>query len=379
MFEYMEWNHQVTLRSGGKLPIEFFRGLMVHRASREKLTLFRRSEDGYGTYEDISDILASHKGHILVDEMETSERSAVVTFEDHFVLLSGYMDSINITVEGFDKEFIDTILDEVAKKLTIKPPKGCVMMLAQQQGGLYLTELGEIDAPLERGNYTEKILQQYDNVVAELRADSPGGRLSILDGPPGTGKSYLIRGLITEAEALYVYVPASICGSLTGPDVLPVFLHERERNMPIVLIMEDADATVATRQIDNVGQLSDLLNMSDGILGEMADIRIIATTNQKKAEIDSAVLRTGRVNEHMQFATLTREHASDIFCRLTKIADTIHDAYRPIMDVTKKNTLASVYGLARKYGWKPEPKRKKRERDRWSNRAFYRHASIGDL
>ena len=53
--------------------------------------------------------------------------------------------------------------------------------------------------------------------------------------------------------------------------------------------MEDADATLATRQIDNVGRLSDLLNMSDGILGEMADLRIIATTNAKSTEIDEAV------------------------------------------------------------------------------------------
>src|SRR5438874_1723516 len=104
--------------------------------------------------------------------------------------------------------------------------------------GLRSCQLGRIAAPLERGNYAEAILENYDHVVEDLRSDKPCGRLTLLTGEPGTGKSYLIRGLIAEAPALFVFVPSGLAGELATPELLPLLIRHRHDGRPIVLILE---------------------------------------------------------------------------------------------------------------------------------------------
>lgn len=334
---------------------EYLGALFFKRAVEEERTLFKKQTHGYGSFDDaIKEVV--QKGGKLASYETSDEGTTLCTyiFDDHYVGLVGFDSHVNMSVCGFNEEFITELLSKVSLEMEETPPKGSVMMLVSDSNGLYLNELGEIDCPLERGNYNDKILEQYDNVLEDLKTKTPSGRLTVLDGLPGTGKSFFIRGIVSESEALFVYVPAAIGGQLTGPNVIPVFLREREKSVPIVLIMEDADATIATRQIDNVGTLSDLLNMSDGILGEMADIRILATTNAKKAEIDEAVLRVGRTNQHVQFKHLETKHAISVFTRLTGIEDIDHDGLRTIRGrQPHHNTIGDIYRLAREHGWKP--------------------------
>lgn len=382
MLNNLKWDTVVTLESAQTGFSDFLHALFIKKSLEEKKTLYKKSIGGYGNIDEISKILSEENTGFIASKRVSEDQSTslLFVFNESFLNLASYDNSINISIESFDEDWLDGVIKSICSIMTVTPPKGSVMMLASDGGSLYLTELGEIECPLERGNYTEKILEQYDNVVSDLSVKNPSGRLTVLDGAPGTGKSFLIRGLITEAEALYVYVPASIGGSLTGPDVIPVFLRERERDMPIVLIMEDADATISTRQIDNVGRLSDLLNMSDGLLGEMADIRILATTNAKKSEIDDAVLRVGRVNEHISFNYLTKSHAVDVFTRLTGIAHGEHDALRLIRGRSdKSNTLADIYKLARQYGWKPKVSQFKRKQRMNFLQRFITRDTIGQV
>jgi len=68
------------------------------------------------------------------------------------------------------------------------PRKGYVFALAAGMGGYQLSRIGAAGTPLERGNYTASVLDQYDHVVSDLKADSPCGRLVIMSGVPGGGK-----------------------------------------------------------------------------------------------------------------------------------------------------------------------------------------------
>jgi SpoVK/Ycf46/Vps4 family AAA+-type ATPase len=138
-------------------------------------------------------------------------------------------------------------------------------------------------------------------------------------------------------------------------------MREKDKNIPIILLMEDADSSLATRQLDNVSRLSDLLNMSDGILGDMADLRILATTNSRKDDIDKAVIREGRMNEYIQLQPLEETQANQVFLRLVP-NQTLQEAGHLFGANT---TLAYVYKEARRYGWRPElaPKKRKGYRD----------------
>ena len=61
---------------------------------------------------------------------------------------------------------------------------------------------------------------------------------------------------------------------------------------------EDAEKVIGDRQNSgsSVG-VSNLLNLSDGILGDILNIHVIATFNMDKERIDSALLRKGRFDE----------------------------------------------------------------------------------
>jgi hypothetical protein len=344
---------------------EFHQNLLFLKAYNDEVTLYKKTISGYAPLDKVINQIKELDIPIVLQELNHQGGSSL-TFasENENIQISGFENHVNIVAFSFEVEWLDKVFEDLNILVQENPEKGSVMMLVSDGGSMYLTELGGVDCPLERGNYSDKIVNQYDNILNDLKSNTPSGRLTVLDGLPGTGKSFFIRGLITEADALFVYIPAAIGGALTGPDIIPVFLRERQKEVPVVLIMEDADATISTRQIDNVSRLSDLLNMSDGLLGDMADIRVIATTNAKKNDIDEAVLRAGRVNEHVTFKSLETQHAIEIFTRLTGINDQNHNGLREVRNVVTKTTLADIYNMARKHGWKPEPNKTRKLRNR---------------
>ena len=87
-----------------------------------------------------------------------------------------------------------------------------------------------------------------------------------------------------------------------------------------------------------------MLNATDGILGEMMDLRILSTTNASHNEIEPALLRTGRVSAHVEVGQLSPEEAQNAYASLK--------GAKPCA-ITEKVTLAEIYALARDNGWDP--------------------------
>jgi hypothetical protein len=227
-------------------------------------------------------------------------------------------------------------------------------MLVRGQNSFYLSKLGEVQSPLERGNYTSDVLKQYDAVLADLTTNDPVGRMTLLNGVPGSGKSYLVRGLITATNGLFVYVPSALSGYLTSPDIIPVLLREKDKDAPIVLLTED-DRSIAERKLDTAASLIDCLRKTGGgMLGDMADVRFVAITNCIQEDIDGAVYRDGLVNEYIQLDYLTEDHALDIFYRLVP-----NYPLFPLLHFGPKTVLANVYTEARKYAWTATPNAKR--------------------
>ena len=75
------------------------------------------------------------------------------------------------------------------------------------------------------------------------------------------------------------------------------------------MILEDADAVLMSRGSDNRDEVSALLNLSDGMLGDFLSLHIICTINCRVTEIDQALLRPGRLISLKKFERLNREQA----------------------------------------------------------------------
>lgn len=250
---------------------------------------------------------------------------------------------------------VTTSDDEVIRKASMlfdrcitpdDPKKGLVFTLARGMGGYSISRLGAAGTPAERGNYAPNTLADYDHVVSDLSTNAPCGRLVILSGAPGTGKSFLVRSLLTAVPtAAFILVPPHLVEGLGGPDILPALTSAKsEFPGPIVIIIEDADRCLVKRDGDNMNSIASMLNLGDGILGSVLDIRILATTNAATLEMDAATRRRGRLCRHLEVGPLPPEYASKALHRLTG----------QVRAFSGDTSLADVYYEARELGWKPE-------------------------
>ena len=146
----------------------------------------------------------------------------------------------------------------------------------------------------------------HQGFVEKLRGKTSG--LSILEGHPGTGKTFYLRHLMGELKEShrFYFLPTSTMAILSRPDFIGFWTDQRwhHANKKFVVVMEDSDAALMTRGSDNREQVSAILNLSDGMLADFLRLQIICTINCTAAEIDPALLRPGRLVCHRVFGRL---------------------------------------------------------------------------
>jgi len=217
-----------------------------------------------------------------------------------------------ISLRTTSKEMFDSL-----KKVFLpfkKPPaedknKSSVGMMLSSVEGISIQKTGKVGCAFTPEYYSAELQKQKIFLSDELKKEFPTGKISILSGPPGTGKTYLIRSIIAELgkHCSFVIVPPSLVAKLGEPDMLPALLSHKKESRPMVLILEDADILVKERMKDSIDAISAALNMGDGILGDVCNIRLLITTNQPIVQIDDAMKRPGRLSSICHVGSLNRE------------------------------------------------------------------------
>ena len=159
----------------------------------------------------------------------------------------------------------------------------------------------EIDAaPWDeiRANYAGPVAQTLEKLMA-LDGGAVNGRLLLLHGEPGTGKTTALRALAQQwrgwCQVDCVLDPERLFGDPAY--LMSVALGSGDDDEPRwrLLMLEDCDELVSGEAKASAGQsLSRLLNLTDGLLGQGRNALIAITTNEDLASLHPAVVRPGR-------------------------------------------------------------------------------------
>jgi SpoVK/Ycf46/Vps4 family AAA+-type ATPase len=189
-------------------------------------------------------------------------------------------------------------------------------------------------------NYGNHFLKIHDLIVNTLNKRNGKG-IILLHGDPGTGKTSYIKyltSLVKEKQVLFV--PPSMAEMLSEPSIIP-FLMDHKNS---ILIIEDAERVIADREGNgSVAGVSNILNLTDGILGDCLNIQIVATFNMKREKIDPALLRKGRLIAEHKFENLSVDETNNLLKHLNKdyISDcgmSLADIYNIDVEVYKSKT-----------------------------------------
>jgi hypothetical protein len=148
------------------------------------------------------------------------------------------------------------------------------------------------------------------------QTQTKSGGITILDGPAGTGKSTLIAQLMRRLYQTHVFYVLSVAQheALSCPGMVEFWQQQNGRrpNEVKVIIMEDAEKILLQRRSDNNEAVSALLNIADGLIGQMLRVHVICTLNQGMEYLDPAILRPGRLRSYRYVGLLSRDEAQKL-------------------------------------------------------------------
>lgn len=146
-------------------------------------------------------------------------------------------------------------------------------------------------------NYNDDL--DYARITEILKEERSS--LMILHGEPGTGKTTLLRKLITDNKDLNFYWLDSKLLQLSTSKAFFDFILEHK---DAIYVLEDCEHLLRDREEGQNGLLATVLNMSDGMLGDSLNVKFICTFNADLDKIDPALLRKGRLRLKYEFKKL---------------------------------------------------------------------------
>lgn len=224
------------------------------------------------------------------------------------------------------KEFADSVLDIFEYVKEEEEPANVRLVCYDNDYYTVVTKIEKTNINISE-NYNDDFLPVYNDLVKFVESSKSG--IAILRGIVGSGKTSVIRNLITNHPAKYILITTSMAEHLAQP----TFMTFMQNNKDSIFILEDCEQILVDRTAGNYScAITNILNTADGLMSDIFNIKFICTFNADISKIDKALLRKGRCFVNYEFKELSEDKTKVLLNR----QGIELDSYKPM-------TLADIY------------------------------------
>jgi SpoVK/Ycf46/Vps4 family AAA+-type ATPase len=263
--------------------------------------------------------------------------TTVIVLENNCIL-ELEADSCKLFHDGKQEQLIEelaTIVNKYKERQKREPQE--INLIVQNKHGLELKAMEIKRTKLNIDLFYEDSFKETDEIITKRLNQKSDKGIVLLHGLPGTGKTTYLRYLIGKIKKRVLFLSPNVASNLMNPDFIELLIS----NPNSVLIIEDAENIIMDRKYESSSSVSNLLNISDGLLADFLNVQLICTFNNSLAMVDSALMRKGRLIAKHEFGKLNTDKAQRLSTDLG--FDTVIDKPMTIAEIT--NPTAKEYEM----------------------------------
>lgn len=312
------------------------KSLYLYRFNNLPSLHFINNIEGAKAYEAFKEAFAD----LIVSEYQYrwyEKKKKKYQFDETFFILNNNCiveleDYCRILHDGSQESFINqctALMNRFKEKKKRDPLE--VNLIVKGSYGIELKAMEIKRTKLDIDLFYEDDFKEVDTIIQKRLNQKKDKGLVLLHGLPGTGKTTYLRYLVGKIKKRVLFLSPNVAGNLMDPEFLDLLID----NPNTVVIIEDAENIIMDRRTSGSSAVSNLLNISDGLLADFLNVQIICTFNSSLTMVDSALMRKGRLIAKYEFGKLGVEKAQ----RLSQHLGFNHTIRRPmtVAEISNQN------------------------------------------